>query len=168
MLGVLVARAGGRPLGDLLADRLLAPLGTDATGFVADPARLVPAFARDQDGALVDFDGVTDSRWLTPPAFPDGRGGLVGTAEDLLRFAGMLLDDGAGILDPAAVAAMTTDRLTPEQRAAPAAAPFLDGGGWGLGVGVVDSRGRAPLRLGRRARARSGTPGRATTWPRCS
>ena len=139
VLGVLVARAGGRPLGDLLADRLLAPLGTDATGFVADPARLVPAFARDQDGALVDFDRVTDSRWLTPPAFPDGRGGLVGTAEDLLRFAGMLLDDGAGILDPAAVAAMTTDRLTPEQRAAPAAAPFLDGGGWGLGVGVVDS-----------------------------
>ena len=139
VLGVLVARAGGRPLGDLLADRLLAPLGTDATGFVADPARLVPAFARDQDGALVDFDGVTDSRWLTPPAFPDGRGGLVGTAEDLLRFAGMLLDGGAGTLDPAAVAAMTTDRLTPEQRAAPAAAPFLDGGGWGLGVGVVDS-----------------------------
>ena len=139
VLGVLVARAGGRPLGDLLEEHLLAPLGMDATGFVADPARLVPAFRRDEDGTLVAFDGVADSRWLTPPAFPDGRGGLVGTAEDLLRFAGMLLEGGAGILAPAAVAAMTTDRLTPDQRAAPAAAPFLDGGGWGLGVGVVDS-----------------------------
>jgi CubicO group peptidase (beta-lactamase class C family) len=139
VLGVLVARAGGRPLGDLLTDHLLAPLGMGATGFVADPTRLVPAFRRDEDGALVGFDGVADSRWLAPPAFPDGRGGLVGTAEDLLRFAGMLLDGGAGVLDPAAVAAMTTDRLTPEQRAAPSAAVFLDGGGWGLGVGVVDS-----------------------------
>jgi CubicO group peptidase (beta-lactamase class C family) len=139
VLGVLLARVAGRPLGDVLAERLLAPLGMDDTGFVADPTRLVPAFLRGDDGGLVPFDGVADSRWLSPPAFPDARGGLVGTAEDLLRFAGMLLDRGAGILAPSAVAAMTTDHLTPEQRAAPSAAPFLDGGGWGLGVGVVAS-----------------------------
>lgn len=139
VLGVLLARAAARPLGELLAERLLAPLGMADTGFVADPARLVPAWARGEDGGLVLFDGVTDSRWLTPPAFPDARGGLVGTAEDLLRFAGLLLDGGAGLLDPEAVAAMTTDRLTPAQRAAPGAAPFLDGGGWGYGVGVVDT-----------------------------
>jgi CubicO group peptidase (beta-lactamase class C family) len=34
---------------------------------------------------------------------------------------------------------MTTDRLTPEQKAAPSAATFLDAGGWGYGVGVVES-----------------------------
>jgi CubicO group peptidase (beta-lactamase class C family) len=139
VLGVLLARAGGRPLGDLLADRLLTPLGMAGTGFVADPARLVPAYARDEDGAPVPFDGVADSRWRHPPTFPDARGGLVGTVGDLLRFAGMLLDDGAGLLTPAAVAAMTTDRLEPDQRAAPAAAAFLDGGGWGHGVGVVET-----------------------------
>jgi CubicO group peptidase (beta-lactamase class C family) len=140
VLGVLVARAAGRPLGDVLADGVLAPLGMRDTGFVvADPARLVPSFVRGEDGRLEEFDGVDDSRWLTPPAFPDGRGGLVGSAEDLLRFAGALLDGGGGVLDADAVAAMTTDRLTPTQRAAPAAAAFLDGGGWGHGVGVVET-----------------------------
>jgi CubicO group peptidase (beta-lactamase class C family) len=34
---------------------------------------------------------------------------------------------------------MTTDRLTAEQRQGPSAATFLDGGGWGYGVGVVAS-----------------------------
>ena len=139
VLGVLVARAAGRPLGDVLADVLLAPLGMHDTGFVAAPERLVPSFVRGEDGRLDLFDGVADSRWLTPPAFPDGRGGLVGSAEDLLRFAGALLDGGGGVLDADAVAAMTTDHLTPTQRAAPAAAAFLDGGGWGHGVGVVET-----------------------------
>ncbi|MDD7936894.1 serine hydrolase [Actinomycetospora lutea] len=135
VLGAVLARAAGCGLGEVLTARILGPLGMDATGFVADPGRLVPAFVRGEDG-LDLFDGVADSRWLAPPAFPDARGGLAGTAEDLLRFAGMLLDGGGGLLDPAAVTAMTTDRLTPAQRAAPGAAPFLDGGGWGLGVGV--------------------------------
>jgi CubicO group peptidase (beta-lactamase class C family) len=138
VLGVLVARAAGRPLDVTLTDRLFIPLGMTDTAFVADPERLVPAFVRDQNG-LVPFDGVADSRWASPPRFPDGRGGLVSTARDLLRFAGMLLDGGGGLLSPAAVVAMTTDQLTPEQRAGPSAATFLDSGGWGYGVGVTDS-----------------------------
>ncbi|GAA4796536.1 serine hydrolase domain-containing protein [Actinomycetospora chlora] len=140
VLGVLLARAARRPLGELLADRVLGPLGMDDTGFVADASRLVPAFVRGADGSPQPFDGVADSAWLRPPAFPDACGGLVGTVADLLRFAWMLLDDGAGLLTPAAVRAMTTDRLPAEQRRAPAAAAFLDGGGWGHGVGVVASR----------------------------
>jgi CubicO group peptidase (beta-lactamase class C family) len=51
----------------------------------------------------------------------------------------MLLDGGGGLLTPSSIIAMTTDRLTPEQRAGPSAATFLDSGGWGYGVGVVDS-----------------------------
>ncbi|GLZ45358.1 serine hydrolase [Actinomycetospora sp. NBRC 106375] len=139
VLGVLLARAAGRPLDVVLADRLLAPLGMVDTGFVATGDRLVPAFVRGDDGRPAPFDGVADSRWRTPPAFPDAQGGLVGSAADLLRFAGMLLEGGAGLLDGDAAAAMTTDRLTPDQRAAPAAAAFLDGGGWGYGLGVVDT-----------------------------
>ncbi|MCO1657022.1 serine hydrolase domain-containing protein [Pseudonocardia humida] len=138
VLGAVLARAAGQPLDVVLAERLCGPLGMVDTGFVADPARLVPSYARDGD-ALTVFDGASDSRWLAPPAFPDARGGLVSTAADLLRFAGMLLDDGAGLLTPASVAAMTTDRLTPEQRGGPSAATFLDSGGWGYGVGVVET-----------------------------
>ncbi len=138
VLGVLLARAAGRPLQQIITDRLLAPLGMTGTGFVADPDRLVPAFARQAD-VLVPFDGVADSRWASSPRFADGRGGLVSTAGDLLRFAGMLLDDGAGLLSASAVTAMTTDQLTPEQRTGPSAATFLDGGGWGYGVGVTET-----------------------------
>jgi len=138
VLGVLLARAAGRPLQEIITDRLLAPLGMTGTGFVADPDRLVPAFARQADG-LVPFDGVADSRWASSPRFADGRGGLVSTAGDLLRFAGMLLDDGAGLLSASAVTAMTTDQLTAEQRTGPSAATFLDGGGWGYGVGVTET-----------------------------
>ena len=138
VLGVLIARATGRPLDVTLTDRLFTPLEMTDTAFVADPERLVPAFVRSQDG-LAPFDGVASSRWASPPRFADGRGGLVSTARDLLRFAGMLLDGGAGLLAHSAVLAMTTDRLTPEQRAGPSAATFLDSGGWGYGVGVVES-----------------------------
>jgi CubicO group peptidase (beta-lactamase class C family) len=137
VLGVLVARAVGRPLDIALTDGLFAPLGMIETAFVADPERLVPAFVR-QEGVLAPFDGVVDSRWSAPPRFPDGRGGLVSTAGELLRFAGMLLDDGRGLLTPASVTAMTTDQLTPEQRAGPSAATFLNSGGWGYGVGVTE------------------------------
>lgn len=92
---MLVARAVGRPLGVALRDRLFAPLGMTDTGFVAGTERLVPAFERREEG-LVLFDGVADSGWAVAPRFPDGRGGLVSSARDLLRFAGMLLDDGVG------------------------------------------------------------------------
>lgn len=138
VLGVLLARAADRPLDALLAERLCAPLGMLDTAFVADPRRLVPAFAR-HGNDLVPLDGVADSRWGSPPPFPDGRGGLVSTAGDLLRFAAMLLDGGGGLLERSTVSAMTTDRLSSAQRQGPSAATFLNGGGWGYGVGVAES-----------------------------
>ena len=138
VLGIVVARAAGRPLEAALTERLFSPLGMADTAFVAGPERLVPAFVRGENG-LVLFDGIAGSRWATPPPFADGRGGLVSTAGDLLRFAGMLLDAGGGLLTASSTTAMTTDRLTAEQRAGPSAATFLDSGGWGYGLGVVES-----------------------------
>lgn len=137
VLGVVLARASGRSLDIVLHERLLAPLRMTDTAFVADRERLIPAFAREETG-LTLFDGVVDSRWAHQPAFPDARGGLVSTANDLLRFAGMLLDDGGEILPATAVATMTRDQLTSEQRTAPSAATFLDGGGWGYGLGITN------------------------------
>lgn len=135
LLGVVLARAAGAPLDEVLRARVLAPLGMHATGFVAPPGALPPCFVRDGD-ALTVLDGSHDSRWSRQPRFPDARGGLLSTAADLLRFAQALLGGGDGVVSRAAVVAMTTDHLTSEQRHAPSAAPFLDGSGWGYGVQV--------------------------------
>lgn len=149
VLGVVLARATGRPLPDLLAERVLTPLAMADTGFRAvDPGRLVPAWRHHRDTergagpseqeegpALLDEGGAA-SAWARDPAFPDARGGLVSSATDLLRFARALLDGGSPVLPPQAVAAMTRDWLTEAQRADATAQPFLDGGGWGLGLGV--------------------------------
>lgn len=141
VLGVLLARATNTALDVLLSERVLDPLGMTDTAFQAAPDRL-PAAYRRADGALSLFDeSGSGSRWTAAPAFPDACGGLVSTASDLLAFAGMLLAGGSPLLSPETVRAMTTDTLTAEQREAPSAAAFLDGGGWGYGVGVSDPLG---------------------------
>lgn len=156
VLGVLLARAAGAPLDELLRDRLLAPLGMTDTGFAVPAharARLIPCYTRD-DGGLAPYDGVEDSRWLRRPAFPDPRGGLVSTAADYLRFADLLLaggvaPDGTRLLGADSVAAMTTDRLGPERASSASAGVFLSGGGWGYGVEVVTPEHTAQARTPR-------------------
>lgn len=142
VLGVLLSRATAMPLDLLLRERLLDPLGLSDTAFQASAEALPPAYRLEDDGTLALFDGGGGaSRWTVAPVFPDARGGLISTASDLLRFAGVLLAGGAPLLSTASVRAMTADALTPAQRAAPSAAPFLNGGGWGYGIGVADTPG---------------------------
>jgi CubicO group peptidase (beta-lactamase class C family) len=150
VLGVLLARAAGRPLDELVRERLLQPLGMHDTGFVAAAGRLPVCYAR-SDSELIVFDDAADSRWTRRPAFPDARGGMVSTAADLLRFAAALLDEGAGVIASTSVRAMTSDQLTAEQREAPSARAFLDGSGWGYGVEVTtddQTRDGRPMRYG--------------------
>lgn len=147
VLGVVLARAGGRPLGELLGERLFDPLRMRDTAFVAPPGRLPTSFAAGDSG-LVVFDPAVDSRWSVPPSFPDARGGLVSTATDLLRFAGALLAGGQGVISPAMVTAMTTDRLTPDQRRGASAQTFLQGFGWGYGVQIVPAENGSVARYG--------------------
>ena len=135
VLGVLVARAAGRPLPEVLSDRVLDPLGMSGTGFG------VPEAARDRlgphwtppaaDGNREVYDP-PDGQWARPPAFPDGGDGLVSTVDDLAAFAGMLAaggrtPDGGRVLREATVAAMLTEQAGPID---------AEGGGWGLGIGV--------------------------------
>lgn len=150
VLGVLLARAAGRRLDELVRERLLQPLGMHDTGFVAAAGRLPVCYAS-SDSELIVFDDAADSRWTRRPAFPDARGGMVSTAADLLRFAAALLDEGAGVIAPTSVRAMTSDQLTAEQRGAPSARSFLDGSGWGYGVEVTaddQMRDGRPMRYG--------------------
>jgi CubicO group peptidase (beta-lactamase class C family) len=137
VLGVLAARAGGAPFEEVMRDRVLAPLGMRDTAFyAADTTRLATAYER-QDGQLVVSDP-PDGQWSRPPAFPDGGGGLVSTAGDVLAFGRMLLRGGGPVLRQATVTEMTRDQLTAEQRANVwPGFSFLDDRGWGYGVSVL-------------------------------
>jgi len=143
VLGVLIARATGQPLEEFLRERIFEPLGMHDTGFTAsDPARLTTAYVGDDV-----LDAASDSQWLSAPSFPDASGGLISTADDFHAFARMLLVGGAGVLSPAAVAEMTTDQLTPAQRAA--AVDFLGPDtSWGYGLSVGGGRYRWARGLG--------------------
>lgn len=136
ILGVLLARATGSTLGEVLADTVLDPLGMADTGFVAaDVDRLAAHHRRADDGGLELVDP-PDGQWASPPPFESGAGGLVSTVDDWLAFGRMLLAEGAGpdgrrVLDPGSVRLMTTTHVVGEP-----GNPFLDGQGWGFGGGV--------------------------------
>ena len=167
VLGVLLARAAGEPLAAVMAERVLLPLGMVDTGFAVPEharSRLVPCYTPAGGGGLDPFDGVEDSDWLAAPAFPHAGGGLVSTASDYLSFARFMLvggvHHGERLLPEGAVAAMTTDQLTPAQRGGASAGVFLDGGGWGYGVQVLSARtGPSP-----RAPRYGWGGGLGTTW----
>ncbi|MFJ4775969.1 serine hydrolase domain-containing protein [Streptomyces sp. NPDC088762] len=142
ILGVLIARAAGRPLPDLLAERVFEPLGMKDTGFAAPRSQLhrfSSYYRAAQDDGALELVDAPDGQWATLPAFPSAAGGLVSTADDLLAFGRMLLAEGAyeggRLLAPASVRQMTTDHLTAAQRED--GALFLEGQGWGFG-GSVD------------------------------
>jgi len=134
VLAVLLARATGRPVAELVAERIAGPLGLRDTAFRAvDPARLaVQYFPR--DGGLEEADG-QDGVFSQPPLFESLATGLVSTAPDVLAFLCAVADSGGPVLSPDAAAAMTRDSITPEQRAP--VRDFLGAGrSWGLHVGV--------------------------------
>ena len=144
--GVLVARAARRPLEEFFRERIFEPLGMVDTAFSVPPAKLhrfVTAY-RTAPGGLVAADGVADSQWATPPVFPDGAAGLVGTADDFLAFGRMLARrgelGGRRILSAASVEAMATDHLSVDER--PGSEIFLGDRGWGFGVAVDGRTGR--------------------------
>jgi CubicO group peptidase (beta-lactamase class C family) len=153
VLGVLIARVSGMSFPEFLRTRLFEPLSMKDSGFWVPEEnldRLSVLYAPDrQTGKRVITDHPSDSRWARPPAFPSGAAGMVSTADDYLRFARMLLNggelDGARILSRKSVELMTTDHLTPEQRAADYGGQRqFSYQGFGLGVYVVDDLSQAP------------------------
>ena len=143
VLGVLLARAAGKPLDMLLQDALFGPLGmVDTAFFVPEEklSRLTTAYKSGPDGeSLVVYDDRKNSDWASAPDFPAAASGLVSTADDYLAFCRMLLrgglHEGEQILSPTAVARMTQDQLTDHQRASGRA--FLGtSSGWGFGMAV--------------------------------
>jgi CubicO group peptidase (beta-lactamase class C family) len=147
VLGVLIARAAGQPLETFFRERIFEPLGMKDTGFTVPAAkldRLASCYRADREtGGLVLEDGVEESFWSRPPAFPDAAAGLVSTVDDYLAFGQMLLNQGSlvdeRILSRLSVKAMTTDQIQPGQAVEPEFLPG-NGTGWGFGVSIVNRR----------------------------
>jgi CubicO group peptidase (beta-lactamase class C family) len=98
----------------------------------------------DATGERVVEDG-PDGRWSRPPAMESGSGGLVSTAEDYLKFASVLLAGGTyrggRLLSQESVTLMTSDQLTPAQKAVSGFWPgYFDTISWGFGMSVRTRR----------------------------
>jgi CubicO group peptidase (beta-lactamase class C family) len=141
VLGVMVARAAGKPLDVMFRERILDPLGMKDTGFYAPPdriRRLITGYIP-HDGKLAPFEP-WNGLYAKPPTFPAGDSGLVSTADDYAAFAQFLrtglAPDGERLLSEASLRAMKTDHLTPEQRH-DGVQILGPGRGWGYGMAVV-------------------------------
>jgi CubicO group peptidase (beta-lactamase class C family) len=134
VLGVLLARAAGRPLSELFAERILGPLGMTDTAFQAvDRTRLASAYMPAGDG--LDLLDPADGEFARPPRFEELSSGLVSSAADVLRFFTAMADGGAPVVRREALARMTADALTEEQRRA--AVPIVEpGSSWAMATGV--------------------------------
>ncbi|MEU4217010.1 serine hydrolase domain-containing protein [Actinoplanes sp. NPDC026623] len=147
--GALIARATGKSFGEALRERIFEPLGMKDTAFSVSADRLdrfATAYEADDGpaGEARVADG-PDGLWSTPPVFEGGGGGLVSTADDYLAFASALLAGGTHrgerILSRPSVSLMTSDHLTPAQRAVSGFGPgYFATTSWGFGLGVVTRR----------------------------
>jgi len=137
ILGILLSRLVGRPLGDHLRDDLFVPLDMPDTGFwasAAAAARLPGAYRRGEAG-LIETHPPAGGFWSVAPPFDVSHGELVSTAADYHRFL-RALQDGELITEHHR-GLMTTDRVPPSAKAPDSFFPgFWDGMGWGFGVGV--------------------------------
>ena len=158
ILGVLIARVSGKTLGAFLGERIFEPLGMKDTGFSVPEAKLdrlaTCYWTAGGTGGLVVFDDVRGGRFASPPVFESGSGGLVSTVDDYLAFCRMMLNKGTygrgRILSRPSVELMTTDQITPAQKAgSPFFENFWDNRGWGFGLSIITRRDDLPAVPGR-------------------
>jgi CubicO group peptidase (beta-lactamase class C family) len=177
LLGFLLARLDGAPLSTVLERRVFGPLGMRDTGFS------VPAMKRDRRAALCGFD--SEGRLTTLSEAPGGQAlaerpeemtfesggqGLWSTLDDYLAFARMLIGGdplGTPLLRRETLATMTSNQLTPEQRATArmfGQRIFAGGNGYGMGVAVVTDPETADLLRCRGGAGTIGWPGAYGGW----
>jgi len=135
VLGRVLEVIAGKPLGDILAERIFEPLGMRDTGFhvrASEVKRIAEPFEKDPDtGETVSLLDVRE-----PPMFQSGGGGLVSTAEDCARFVLMLQGGGAlggvRLLGRKTVTFMTADHL-----GSIPGVEVMTGPGFGFGLGFA-------------------------------
>lgn len=175
LLGLLIARIEGVPLGEVLKRRIFDPLGMQDTSFLVPRSkrdRRASAYGFDDAGRLtkrVTWGGVVVSERPEDMTYESGGSGLWSTIDDYLKFARLFLSDsragdgsvdGVRLLRPETLAMMMTNQLTDSQRANSGwlgRKPFAVGRGFGLGVSVVLETDKADL-------MRRGSAG-TVSWP---
>lgn len=162
VLGFLLGRVEGKPLRQVLKDRIFEPLGMADTDFwLPHDKRHRLASLYGYDEASGQLAKVEPEMYDEPPSYTPGGGGLISSAPDYHRFARMLLGegslDGVRLLRPETVRLMRTNRLTDVQREVPfAGMPLWRTNGFGLGVSIAEDPLDNPYACG--------APG-AMTWP---
>lgn len=118
VLGAVVQRVSGKPLGDYFRERIFAPLGMDDTFFTVPKDkldRLTDCYTFVPGKGRVMFDRGAESMWSVAPKLVSGGGGLVSTALDYQRFCQMCLNggtlDGARVLSRKTIDLMTQNHL---------------------------------------------------------
>jgi CubicO group peptidase (beta-lactamase class C family) len=150
VVGYLVQLVSGRSYAKFVREKILTPLAMRDTDFELEKDRRhrFAACYTLKNGKLELFDDPLKSSWFARPKLESGGGGLVGTADDYLRFCRMLLNkgelEGVRLLSPKTVALMTANHLPGAKEIAdlsPAADAFNESGfrgiGFGLGVAVT-------------------------------
>ncbi len=148
VLVVLIARAAGTSFGQALRERICEPLGMTDTAFSVTSERIsrfATAYEADDSASKVIVEDGPDGHWSGPPTFESGGGGLVSTAGDYLAFGSALLAGGTHrgerVLSRPSVTLMTSDQLTPAQKAVSGFWPgYFDTMGWGFGMSVLTRR----------------------------
>jgi len=154
VLGRLVEVVAGKPLGEVLQERIFTPLGMNDTvfGVPADRvSRFVPCYAKDGEGMKRDEKAAT-SGFVGPQAMESGGGGLVSTLPDYLRFMEMMRRGGvfgdARILGRKTVELMMSNHL-PGDIASMGQVSFSEmpmvGIGFGLGGSILLDTARAQI-----------------------
>jgi uncharacterized protein YbbC (DUF1343 family)/CubicO group peptidase (beta-lactamase class C family) len=139
LLGEIVHRVSGQMLSDYAREKIFVPLGMKDSRF-QPPAALVPRIAPTErlskDGPpLRGLVHDPTARYMGGVA---GHAGLFSTADDLARFAQMMLNrgelEGVRIFSPLTVEKFTTPQTPPDQ-------PILRGLGWDLDSPFSGNRG---------------------------
>ena len=135
--GYVLEVLAGKPLDEVLNERVFGPLGMKDTAFWVEPDkadRFSHMYATNQGKlAKVEF-----GQYLTKPNFLSGGGGLVSTAMDYMRFAQMLANGGelggVRVLKPKTVELMHTDHLP---ASVTGMGPIYRGNRFGLDFSIV-------------------------------
>jgi len=169
VLGFLVARIEGKPLGQVLKERIFDPLGMKDTAFWLPPekrGRLAKLYEAPADGG--PLRDVSLPMADAPPAFEGGGGGLISCLDDYLKFARMMLGggevDGVRLVKPETIDLMCANRLSEEQRGHTfMGMPFWLSQGFGLGVSMVIDPAKHEW-MGAGGQGAFGWPGAFGTW----